>query len=175
MAADNIVGPDLKSQVEAKFDVYPKTMAFLRRADAFMITWKVPQNVHRLLYRVFFYANSINTVILIVRQISEIMTGYENLLLAEHFQPPTTDAGREALEAQKKGTVEMAYEWAVEECKKLDIESIDEELASVKEWLEWTKTQPDKAYLQTQSQDMFKALREIPQDAYATSWSAMFG
>lgn len=68
MAAENIVGSGLKSQVDAKFEEHSATMAFLRKADSFMITWKVPQRVHCLLYKLFFYANSTDQVVQLARQ-----------------------------------------------------------------------------------------------------------
>lgn len=151
-----------------KYESHKNTLLFIRKAYTFMITYKVPEDVIDLFTQALIFADGIDHVILVVKQLMEIMREYESCAVALRFSKGLPPDLINQLNDQMNGLKESTYRWAREVCADMGIDDIDDELKAVKEWLEWMNKQPNKSQIELECQSLVEHMRSIPADQFSS-------
>lgn len=152
----------------AKFEEYTNTALFIKNADVFCRSHNVPKSVNELLFKAFFVAD-FNNVLLLVKQLMEIMSEYESAAVALRFGNGLPPKLVLELRQQIDGIKEGAYRWAEESCTKLGLGGIENALNDAKKWFEWLAVQPNKSAIELECQGLVEMMKAIPADNY--NWS----
>lgn len=168
MASDNErVEPWIWTRVMEKYETNKNTLSFVRKVHVFMDTHKVPCKVQQLFVTALLKADGIDHVILVVKQLMEIMHEYESAAVAMRFSRGLPPDLINQLQDQMNGLKESTYKWAREVCADMGIDDIDEELEAVKKWLDWMNKQPNKSQIELECQALVEHMRAIPADQFS--------
>jgi hypothetical protein len=161
-------GKEVCIVIREKFERHKNTMLFIQKANNFMVTHKVPDNVRALFMLALGHADGIDHVILVVNQLMEIMHEYESAAVAMRFSRGLPPDLINQLQDQMNGLKESTYRWAREVCADMGIDDIDEELEAVKKWLGWMNKQPNKSQIELECQALVEHMRAIPADQFSS-------
>lgn len=149
------------------YSSHPNTAAFLRKAASFMTAFKVPDTARNLLFWAFAEAKGFDQVVLLVRQIGEIMRHYESCAVALRFGAGLPPSMIKELREEIDGIKENACRWLRETADELRIGGVEQALEDVKQWFEWMNKQPNKSQIELECQSLVEHMRSIPADNYS--------